>query len=352
MWEIRKRQAAKALGGICTYLVLCVSLMVIAALAVKLLPQSAARAIYEFRFLGHGESALSEEISDDDEKDKAPHPGETTVLDDSFYPIILKDASGYEGDATFVTAVSLARYTKSQTPKIFVSNQTSYTVNTDSALLANLVSGGLYAEGPTVLIYHTHGTESYLSGPTYEEGETFRSENTAENIVAVGEAFANELREYGVGVCHDTVMYDKENYSESYAKSKKAVQDWLSVFPSIRYVIDIHRDSVVLSDKQVKLIAEIDGETAAQIMIVVGTDEGGSAHTGWLDNFVTAVHLQSALNELYPTLARPIYLRAESFNQNSSAGALLLEIGSCGNTLEEAKTAAKLAARAMVAAFG
>ena len=82
-------------------------------------------------------------------------------------------------------------------------------------------------------------------------------------------------------------------------------------------------DSVVMNEKQVKLISEINGKNAAQIMLVVGTDEGGSSHGGWLGNFTAAVHLQNKINEMYPTLARPIYLRTASFNQDLSPGRCL-----------------------------
>ncbi|MDD4125120.1 MAG: stage II sporulation protein P [Eubacteriales bacterium] len=348
MWEIRKRQAVKAFSRLCTCIVLCVSVMIVSALFVKLLPKSMAKAIY-----GKLSSSVSSETEsiETSEGEKLANPEEITIIDSTWGSVIIKDDTSYEGDAVFVSSVNLARYTKSQNPSIFVINQTNYTINTDKCIAAAVSAGCIYAEGPTVLIYHTHGTESYIEGDTYETGESFRSEDITENVVAVGEAFAEELRSHGINVIHDTEMYDKESYSESYTNSKKAVKAWLHMYPSICYVIDIHRDSVMMSEKQVKLISEINGENVAQVMIVVGTDESGSSHSGWLDNFTAAVHLQSKINELYPTLARPIYLRTASFNQELSAGALLIEIGSCGNTLEEALSCARLTAKAMAEAF-
>ncbi len=349
MWEIRKRQAVRVISMLCTCIVLCVSVMAASALFVKLLPQSMAKAIYGRISQIDTSEEPSAEVS---EGEVFNNQEEITIIDDTFGSVIIKDGTDYEGDAIFVSSVNLARYTKSQKPSIFVINQTKYTINTDQCLASAVSAGSIYAEGPTVLIYHTHGTESYAAGDTYEENDSFRSEIVTENVVAVGDAFAEELREFGVNVIHDTEMYDIDSYSNSYVNSKRAVKAWLSAYPSIRYVIDIHRDSVTLSDKQVKLISETDGEKVAQVMTVIGTDESGSDHTGWLKNFTAASHLQSAMNELYPTLARPIYLRTASFNQELSAGAMLIEIGSCGNTVKEAKAAARLAAKAMVAAFG
>jgi stage II sporulation protein P len=348
MWEIRKRQAVNIFSKLCTFMVICVIIMLVSALLVSLIPQSVASAIYNKFTLPADIQSSGEESESDKGND---YEEEITVIDDSWLPIILKDETSYEGDAIPVSAVNLARYTKSQKPALFVINQTKYTINTDNCLKADVFAGSIFADSPTVLIYHTHGTESYAKGDTYEEGEIFRSDNTNENVVAVGAAFARELEKLGIKVIHDTEMYDKESYSTSYASSKKAVKAWLELYPSIKYVIDIHRDSVVMSDRQVKLISEIDGKRVAQIMLVVGTDEGGSSHTGWLDNFTAAVHLQSKMNEMYPTLARPIYLRTASFNQDLSPGAMLIEFGSCGNTLKEAIEAAKLTAEAMAEAL-
>ena len=44
---------------------------------------------------------------------------------------------------------------------------------------------------------------------------------------------------------------------------------------------------------------------------------------------------------------RPLNLRAQRFNQDLSAGALLVEVGAAGNTREEALAAAELLAEAV-----
>jgi stage II sporulation protein P len=81
-------------------------------------------------------------------------------------------------------------------------------------------------------------------------------------------------------------------------------------------------------------------------MLVVGTDESGSSHPGWRKNFTVASHLEERLNLLYPTLARPVNLREHGFNQWFSTGSLIVEVGSCGNTVEEAVTAGSFFAAA------
>ena len=81
-------------------------------------------------------------------------------------------------------------------------------------------------------------------------------------------------------------------------------------------------------------------------MLVVGTDGGGSYHPGWRTNMTVAAHLQQTLNDIYPTLARPMNIRTAAFNQSLCPGSLLLECGSCANTVEEAENAIKLFASA------
>ena len=79
-------------------------------------------------------------------------------------------------------------------------------------------------------------------------------------------------------------------------------------------------------------------------MTVVGTDELGANHPNWTQNLNLAVKLQYLLNSDYKDFARPINLRGAGFNEQYPSGSLILEIGSCTNTLSEAKTAGKLTA--------
>jgi stage II sporulation protein P len=78
------------------------------------------------------------------------------------------------------------------------------------------------------------------------------------------------------------------------------------------------------------------------MMFVVGTDHGGSGHTGWQDNLALAARLQKSLSGDCSTLMRDINLRSASFNAQYTSGSLLVEIGSCASTLDEAKNAAEL----------
>lgn len=253
-----------------------------------------------------------------------------------------------ENGALFVPAsLDLSRRSSGE---VTLQNETSYKLDLSKAELPR-TEGEIRGTPPTVLVYHTHGTESYSPFGGYGGSYSFRSEDVTENVVAAGEALCDALREYGVFALHDLNMYDKDDFSLSYSKSRDACEEWMNKYSTLRYIIDIHRDSVKSGGLAAAAVAVVEGKRAAQIMIVVGTDEKAGRHTGWKTNLANAVKLWKALYAISPSLVRPIYLRSASFNQDISPGALIIEVGSQGNTLEEAEESARLLARAMAECF-
>lgn len=256
------------------------------------------------------------------------------------------DQSRPEGALT-VLSDNFCWYEPGDTPTLNLINGTSFRVDPLQFLQNSypIATPANTAEHPLVLILHTHGTESYLPNGVdyYLPDEDFRSDNPQETVIAVGEVIAERLTLLGISVIHDTTMHDAENFNYAYVHSAATVQKYLEKYPSIRYVLDIHRDSIFNPDGSCeKTLTYIDGKPTAQIMPVVGTNQNGSAHPNWKTNLTVAAHLEDLLGRFYPTLSRPINLRADGFNQWLSDGALIIEVGSCGNTLEEAKRAGEL----------
>ena len=205
-------------------------------------------------------------------------------------------------------------------------------------------------EGPQILILHSHGSEAYSQndGDLYQESDPFRTTDCAHNVVRVGEVMAEVFRAHGFQVIHDTSLYDYPVYSGSYDRSRAAVEDWLEQYPTIRIILDVHRDALVDPDGAIyKLVSQENGKKVAQVMLVVGTDSGGTEHPHWPDNLALAVQLQQELLSDYVTLARPIVLRSSSYNQQLSPGSLLVEVGGHGNTLSEALDGARLFAESV-----
>ncbi len=196
---------------------------------------------------------------------------------------------------------------------------------------------------PSVLILHTHGTECYADAPN---ASNYRTDDTAQNVVSVGDALAEALSEEGISVLHCREMFDKDSFIKAYQNSARAARDYLSRYPSIRYIIDLHRDAVPDGDGYADLSTELFGEKCARLMLVVGTDEAGANHPDWQSNLRVAQAIQNSAEEKYPSLMRGINLRRASFNQQIASGYFLLEAGSCGGELSEAQKSVRLFARA------
>lgn len=239
---------------------------------------------------------------------------------------------------------------------LYLYNRTDLPVDLLAVLEQNLsFSLAPAADGPQILIIHTHATEAYTQDGsdvyTPSDNNT-RTLDETHNIIRVGNEMERVFTEMGLSVLHDHGVYDYPQYNGSYSRSGPVVQNYLTQYPTIRLVLDIHRDALVGNDGTVyKAVTTVDGIKTAQVMLVVGSRAGGGEHPNWTENLALAARLQKSLDTLYPTLARPMTLRESVYNQNLSPGSLLVEVGSHGNTLQEALAGARLFARAAGSVF-
>ena len=205
---------------------------------------------------------------------------------------------------------------------------------------------------PQVLIVHTHATECYYDKPAaaYSNKWPVKSRDNGKNMISVGNVFANTLKKAGIGVIHDTTQYDRDEYSGSYERCRAATEKMLKKYPSICVVLDLHRDSITYDNgTKLRPIAQINGKTAAQIMICTGSNSGRvTGYDNWLSNFRFAIRLQKACETKYKNLARPLYFVSKKYNHDLCSGSLLIEIGSEANALDEAKYSAELCANALI----
>ncbi len=213
-------------------------------------------------------------------------------------------------------------------------NQTSYSPDTAALVAANIDYLPVKKDDPQVLIVHTHTSEGYNPNE--------RSGDESQNVVSIGNTIERILTERGVGVIHSKTVHDT-NYNGSYGRSLETVTAILNENPGIRVVLDVHRDALSAEDgSSLRLVSDVNGKTAAQYMLVLGTDEGGLPHEGWQENLKFGLRLQQRMNDKYPGLARPLNLRKERFNQHMAPGMLIVECGASGNTMEEAQYGAEL----------
>ena len=224
-----------------------------------------------------------------------------------------------------------------------VSNDTELELDINDLLAAG-PSIRLSGTGFQILIVHTHGSEAFSpdSAFGYETSDNCRTEDTNYNVVRVGDEIASCLESYGFGVLHDRGIYDSPSYTGSYARSGAVVERYLEAYPEISIVLDVHRDAIGRGDVVYKTVAEGGGIPSSQLMLLCGTGENGLSHPNWLENFKLALYLQSSIVKKHPTLARPVALKKERYNQQLTFGSLILEVGSSGNTLSEALQAARL----------
>lgn len=217
-----------------------------------------------------------------------------------------------------------------------------------TSLLTQKLEWDLTGSQPTVLIIHTHGTEAYTptADSMYKEyGGEYRTDDDRYNMISIGDELTRLLEAKGIKVIHDRTPYDKDDYYGAYDKSKAAVKKWLAEYPSIKMVLDLHRDAAENEDgTQWKAVTTVNGEETARLMMVVG-----ASHSNWTQNMSLATKFSVLLNRTYGNMARYITAKYKSYNQNLCPGSLIVEVGAAGNTHQEALNAMGVLAEAIVA---
>ena len=119
-------------------------------------------------------------------------------------------------------------FTAEDTARVSITYNCGYRPDIE-ALLTQTLDWDLTGEEPTVLILHTHTTESYTQteNSTYEESSAFRTLEEACNMLAVGDRVAETLEAGGISVIHDRTFHDYPSYSGSYAASRETVETYL-----------------------------------------------------------------------------------------------------------------------------
>ena len=263
-------------------------------------------------------------------------PGETTVPDE----IVIPDG------ATPIVSLDLSYAEKGAE---YLNNETFYNPNASALLKTDITASPTYE--PLVLVLHTHTSEGYLSqNATYIDGDLGKityTEDEEFNMLAVGKAFIAGLNKKGITAIHCKVMHDEAGLSGSYERAAQSIQFFREHYPSIRYVVDLHRDAILTADGEyVRAVTEVEGKSVAQILPVVGSDAGGWEHDAWEGNLSLALQLRQMLNQNNNALCRPVMIKRSTYNQEMAPYAILLEIGTGANSIDEAITAATLAGEA------
>ena len=196
-----------------------------------------------------------------------------------------------------------------------------------------------------ILIFHTHTCESYTPSEKYSYKQTgnFRTTDRNYSVVRAGRELENYLVPYGYNVIHDESYHDYPSYSGSYSSSLETVEKILKKNENYDIVLDLHRDAI--GDNTYAPTVKIGDEYAAQLMFVIGTNGGGLYHPNWQNNLRFAIKVQEIANEMYPGLFKPMIVRNSRYNQHLGKAAVIIEVGSTGNTLEQSLTSMKYLAK-------
>ena len=215
-------------------------------------------------------------------------------------------------------------------------------------LLAQPLRWDLANGEKTVLIMHTHATESYTRhGEDYVESASWRTLDEGYNMLSIGDRVAQLLEQAGIGVVHDRELHDYPSYNGSYAHARAALEQLLAEYPTIRLVLDLHRDAADMGYGQLRTLAQTQGKDCAQLMVVIG---GG--HAGYEENLALGLKLTAQLERQTPGITRELLMRSTTFNQDLCPGAVLVEVGAAGNSHDEALLAADQLAQAILALSG
>lgn len=230
----------------------------------------------------------------------------------------------------------------------YIKQSASEKIDIDEEINSQLGFTPEKTDKPQVLIVHTHTCEGYLKYDTgyYYESYYPRTTDNSENVCAVGEEIAKSLNARGIVTIHDTTQHDNPSYNGAYDRSMETIQNYLKKYPSIKVVLDIHRDAFSPdSDGAMKkpVFTTPDGQTASQIMIMAGCDvDGVRDFPDWRYNLRFALQLQQKAETLYPGMTRPLNYGDFVYNMNANTGSLLIEVGTDGNSLNEVKLTGSL----------
>ena len=237
----------------------------------------------------------------------------------------------------------------------WIKNLTSHT---KAEVLAQIRKGPAFSidagEEPQVLIMHTHTTEGYERQALdwYDPDFNSRTTNEDYNVCLVGDAIEKELKNAGIGVIHDTTLHDYPKFPGCYDRSAVTVSEYLKKYPSIKVVLDVHRDAIEQKDgSRIAPVASINGKNAAQVMIISGCDDGTMDYPNFFENLKFAALLQDQLDTDYPGLTRPLLFDYRKYNQHLTTGSILLEMGGHANSLDEAVYAGELVGKSLARAL-
>lgn len=303
-------------------------------------------------FLEGGKSAIQQEYTVDD--DLLGNNDTDSIPYDEYVPPSSESSSSQAEEPTSSieekpanTGTILKQTYKAGTTALYIplnngyiKNCTKLSVDTIKKSVAQKPKFKIKADKkPEVLIMHTHTTESFEpeSRDWFKKGSASRTTDNTKNMIRIGDEIEKQLTAAGIGVIHDKTLHDYPSYNGAYERSAVTVKKILKANPTIKVVLDVHRDAIQPSaDTMIAPVTTINGKSCAQVMIISGCDNGKMKMPNYMENLKFSASLQRQMEKDYPTLARPILFDYRKYNQDLTTGSILLEVGGHANSLDEA----------------
>ena len=197
---------------------------------------------------------------------------------------------------------------------------------------------GTEDEAVLIGIYNTHTGETYA-----ETDGTDRLEGQRGGVVKVSQAVQEVLeKEHSLRVARSETIHDIR-YATSYLESEKTAKEMVAAHAKMIALFDIHRDA---GRGREESLVDIKGQKVAPILIIIGSD-ARRPFPNWKQNYAFACRLSEKMDELYPGLSMGVRVKEGRYNQYLHKGAILVEVGTVNNTLEEAVASGKMLAEAL-----
>ena len=206
----------------------------------------------------------------------------------------LANTSGIKTEV--VTPNPISENYNAQYGNVKIKNQTTY------ELTQEMLKPDITIDNKNILLFHTHSCESYTPSEKYQYTQTgnYRTTDLNYTVTRVGTELENYLKQYNLNVVHNTSYHDYPSYTGSYTRSLKTVENMLQNTSS-DIIIDLHRDAIGSRPDYAPTV-KIGEDSCAQIMFVIGTNEGGLWHPNWNQNLKFAVKIQEKAEEMYPRI--------------------------------------------------
>lgn len=196
------------------------------------------------------------------------------------------------------------------------------------------------SEKPVIYIYSTHDTEGYASS-------YFNIYNIKPDVKIASYYLQEKLNDLGLKtivekrVIKDALTKNGWVYKDSYKASRIYLEDTYKNNNSLKFFIDLHRDSSLKS----KTTTTIDGKDYARVMFLVGLE-----HDNYNANLKVATNINDLIKNKYPNLTRGIYKKSGPgvngiYNQDFNSNCILIELGGQYNTMLEVSNTIEVLAK-------